>query len=132
MAVYPGRKGVLYFSTTGAGTATNVLHLNKWTLNRATDKIETTSFGDTNKTYVQGLPDVQFTFSGFWDDTETKPFTGASSTDGIKAYLYPSADIPSKFASGPAWIDCSIDVSVSGAVTISGTGVANGSWTVGF
>ena len=132
MAVYPARKGVVYMSTSGSGTASNVIHLNTWVLNRDTDKIETTSFGDTNKTYVQGLPDLKGSFSGFWDDTETKPFTGASSTDGVKLYLYPSADIPTKYAYGPAWVDCSINVAVSGAVTISSNYVANGSWYVGF
>lgn len=130
MAVYPGRKGVIYLSTTGGGVAVNVIKLNAWTLNRSTDKIEVTAFGDANKTYVQGLPDVQVTFSGFWDDTETKPFAGAASSDGIKAYLYPSSDAPSKFAGGPAWIECSLDTDVSGAVKISGSLVANGSWSV--
>jgi hypothetical protein len=128
MATYPARKGVIYLSTTGSGVATNVIHMNHWTLNADTDLIETTSFGDLNKTYVQGLPDLKGTFSGFWDDTETKPFTAASSADGCKLYLYPSADIPTKYAAGPAWISSSMDVSVSGAVTISSTFGANGTW----
>ena len=128
MAVYPGRKGVIYLSTTGSGAATNVIKLNAWTLNKTTDKIEVTAFGDTNKTYVQGLPDIQGTFSGFWDDTETKPFTAAASTDGCKLYLYPSADKAGSYHYGPAWLDVSMDTSVSGAVTISGNFAANGSW----
>lgn len=132
MSVYPGRKGVIYMSTTGTGTAVNVIKLNQWTLNRTTDKIDVTSFGDLNKTYVQGLPDLQGTFSGFWDDAETKPFTGAASADGVKLYLYPSADAPSKYAYGPAWFDASIDTSVAGAVTISANFAANGSWGVNF
>jgi hypothetical protein len=128
MAVYAGRKGVIYLSTTGAGAATNVIKLNKWTINRSTDKIEVTAFGDANKTYVQGLPDVQGSFGGSWDDTESKPFTAAASADGCKLYLYPSADIVTKFWSGPAWLDISMDESVSGAVTISGSFAANGAW----
>jgi len=132
MAVYPGRAGVIYLSTTGSGTATNVIKLNAWTLNKNTDKIEVTAFGDTNKTYVQGLPDIQGTFAGFWDDTESKPFTAATSTDGCKIYLYPAANAPSKFHSGPAWLDVSIDTSVSGAVQISGSFAANGAWASTF
>lgn len=128
MAVYAGRKGVIYMSTTGSGAASNVIKMNAWTLNRTTDKIEVTAFGDANKTYVQGLPDVQGTFGGFWDDSESKPFTGASSTDGVKLYLYPSSDAPTKCWYGPAWLDVSQDTSVSGAVTISGNFAANGSW----
>lgn len=128
MSVYAARKAVVYLSTSGSGTATNVIKLNAWTINRTTDKIEVTAFGDANKTYVQGLPDVQGTFSGTWDDTESKPFTAAGSTDGCRMYLYPSSDAPSKFWSGPAWLDLSMDVSVTGAVTLTGNFAANGSW----
>lgn len=128
MAAYAGRKGVIYMSTTGSGTASSVIKLNQWTINRTTDKIEVTAFGDSNKTYVQGLPDLQGTFSGFWDETEAKPFTGATSADGVKLYLYPSSDAPTKYWYGPAWLDLSMDTGVSSAVTISGSFAANGSW----
>jgi hypothetical protein len=129
MAVYAGRKGVVYLSTTGSGNAINVIKMNTWTINKTTDKIEVTSFGDTNKTYVQGLPDIQGTIQGFWDDTDNKPFTAAASTDGCKLYLYPSADKTTSYHYGPAWLDMSMEVSVSGAVTISGSFAANGSWS---
>lgn len=128
MAVYAGRKGVVYMSTTGSGAATNVIKLNDWTINAATDKIEVTSFGDANKTYVQGLKDIQGSLAGFFDDTETKPFTAADSTDGCKLYLYPSSDATTKYWYGPAWLDYSIDVSVSGAITMTCNFAANGSW----
>jgi hypothetical protein len=128
MAVYAGRKGVVYLSTTGSGAATSVLKITNWTLDQSTDKIEVTAFGDANKTYVQGLKDIKGTFKGFFDDTETKPFTGADSTDGIKVYLYPSSDAASKYWYGPAWLDVSIDCGVNGAVQISGSFAANGSW----
>jgi len=128
MSVYAGRKGVVYLSTTGSGTATSVLKLNTWTLDQSTDKIDVTSFGDANKTYVQGLKDIKGTLAGFFDDTETKPFTAADSADGCRLYLYPSADAPSKYWAGPAWLDMSINTAVSGAVTISGSFAANGAW----
>lgn len=130
MAVYAGRRGVIYLSTTGSGTASSVIKLDKWTLNRSTDKLDVTSFGDANKTYVQGLPDLKGTFSGFWDDTETKPGVGAASADGVKLYLYPSSDAPTKYCCGPAWLDVSFDTGVASAVTMSGSFAANGSWTV--
>ena len=132
MSAYPGRNGVIYISTTASGTATNVIKMNKWSLNRQTDKIEITAFGDANKTYVQGLADLQGAFSGFWDDTETKPFSAAASSDGCKVYLYPSSTAPSKFASGTAWLDCSIDVDVNGAASITANFAAAGSWSINF
>ena len=128
MAAYAGRKGVVYMSTTGTGSASVVIKLSQWTINRTTDKIEVTAFADTNKTYVQGLPDVQGTFSGFWDDTEGKLWTGAASSDGVKLYLYPSSDAPTKYWYGPAWVDATMDTGVAAAVTISANFAANGAW----
>ena len=129
MSVSSGRSGVVYIAIeAGTGVATNTVNLNAWTINRATDKIEVTSFGDTNKTYVQGLPDVQGTFGGFWNDSETKIFAGASSTTGVKLYLYPDSTKTTKYAYGTAWLDASIETPVNGAVTISGTFAAAASW----
>jgi hypothetical protein len=128
MSVYHGRKGVVYASTTGSGAATLVVSLTDWSLDMNTDTVEVTSFGDLNKTYVQGLPDINGQFSGFWNDTEDKIFTAASSTDGCKLYLYPSSDAPSKYFYGPAWLSVSVSTSVSDAVKISGSFSANGTW----
>lgn len=128
MANYHGKKGVVYASLTGTGAASNVLKLSNWSLNMSTDKAETTAFGDTNKTYVQGLANREGSISGFWDDTEADLWTGADSTDGIKLYLYPSSDAATKYFYGPAWLDMSIEVAVDGAIRVSGDFVANGAW----
>ena len=130
MAVYHGKSGVVYLSTTGTGAATNTLSMSAWTLDLDTDLVETTSFGDTNKTYVQGLRNVQGTISGFWNDAEAKLFTASTSTDGCKLYLYPSANATTKYAYGPAWLSVSVDTGVGDAVTISADFSANGSWGV--
>jgi hypothetical protein len=132
MAAHAGRTGVVYLAIeSSTGVATQTVKLNAWTINRATDKYDITSFGDTNKTYVQGLPDVQGTISGFWDDTETKPFAGAASSNGVKMYLYPDSTSATKYAYGIAWLDVSIETPVSGAVTISGNFAAANSWYFG-
>ncbi len=128
MSKYHGRKGLLYMSTSGTGAATSIAQLTEWTLDMATDKVETTSFGDTNKTYVQGLKDISGSFSGFWNDASDDIFTGSDSSDGVKLYLYPSSDAISKYWYGPAWVDVSVSVSVSDAVKISGNFSANGAW----
>src|SRR5262245_55537861 len=77
---------------------------------------------------VQGLKDIKGTIAGFFDDTETKPFVAADSADGCKLYLYPSADAPTKYWYGPAWLDVSVNTAVAGAVAISGSFAANGAW----
>ena len=102
--------------------------MTQWTLDAATDRAEVTSFGDANKTYVQGLKDLSGSFSGLFNDTDTTVFTGADSTDGVKIYLYPSTDAATIYWYGPAWIDYSVDTSVTDAVKVSGSFAANGSW----
>jgi hypothetical protein len=133
MSAHAGRSGAVYIAIESAtGVATTTIKLNAWTVNRTTDKFEVTAFGDSNKTYVQGLPDVQGTISGSWDDSETKVFAGASSSTGVKLYLYPDiTNSPTKYAYGTAWLDASIETPVSGAVTISGNFAAAGSWYFG-
>jgi hypothetical protein len=128
MARYHGKSGVVYMSTTGAGVATTTVSLSGWTGDFSTDKVETTSFGDPNKTYVQGLKDVKGTFSGFLDDTGLSIFTAADSTDGCRLYLYPSSASPTVYWYGPAWLDVSVAVPVSGANTVTGNFSANGAW----
>lgn len=115
-------------STTGSGAASSVTGINSWTLNSPTDVVETTAFGDTNKQYVQGLPDITGTLSGFWDDTVDTLYDAARSTDGVKLYLYPTSSVTTKYWYGPAWVDFSIDTAHDEAVTITGSFRANGSW----
>jgi hypothetical protein len=128
MAAYHGKSGLVYISTTGTGAASALIRMNSWSLDQGTDKAEVTSFGDTNKNYVQGLPDISGSLGGFWDDTEDKLFQGALSGDGVKMYLYPSSLAISKYWYGPAWVDYSVEVGVGDAVSISGSFSAAGSW----
>lgn len=128
MALYHGKKGVVYISTSGSGTAIAAVSLSTWSMDSATDRVEVTAFADTNKTYVQGLPDLTGELSGFWNDTTDQLYDASRSTDGVKLYLYPSSDAATKYWYGPAWVDFSIEVPVDGAVTITGSFAANGAW----
>ena len=128
MAVYSGRTGVVYMSTSGSGTATNVIKLTRWSVDQSQDAQEVTAFGDSNRTYVVGFKNLEGEFEGFWDDTENKPFQGADSSDGVKLYLYPASGAATKYWYGPAWIDTSIETPVDGPVAISGSFRANGAW----
>lgn len=128
MARYHGKKGVVYISVTGTGTAVAAISLNSWSLNSATDRAEVTAFGDTNKQYVQGLPDLTGDLAGWWDDSSDQLYDASRSADGVKLYLYPSSDAPSKFFSGPAFVDFSINTPADGPVSISGSFAAAGDW----
>ena len=61
MARLHGRSGRLYAGIASAGTAEPITFLNSWSFDASTDDVDVTAFGDTNKTYVSGLPD----FKGF-------------------------------------------------------------------
>lgn len=128
MSVYHGRKGVVYISTSGSGNATSAGKLNNWTIDMKTDKVDTTSFGDSNKTYVQGLKDITGTMAGFWQDSDNTVFAASDSTDGCKIYLYPSADAPQYYWYGPAWLDASVETAIGDAVKIKANFAANGAW----
>jgi len=129
MARYHGKSGAVYASTSGgAGVAIQLCTLSKWSLNMATDKVDVSSFCDTNKTYVQGMRDIKGQLSGFWDNADDSLFDGSDSTNGVNLYLYPSINYANAYFYGPAWLDASIDVSVGGAVTVTADFVANGAW----
>lgn len=127
MAKYHGRRGKVYLSTSGSGTAANIGSLSSFSVDMTTDKVDVTCFGDTNKNYVQGLPDTKISFSGFFDDTTiANLYTASQSSDGIKGYFYPSTDCSGLYFYGPVWLDFSLQTSVSDAVKISGSMMANG------
>jgi hypothetical protein len=128
MAKYHGKSGVVYMSSSGSGTAVPVASLTEWTIDMSTDKVEVTSFGDANKTYVQGLKDVAGTLTGYWEDSQDALFDAADSVDGVKMYLYPSSNAATIYFYGPAWVDASITVGTNGAVGLKASFSANGSW----
>lgn len=129
MARAHGKNAAVYVSPTGTGTAVPLSGSSKWTLDRSTDTVPVTAFGDANKTYVQGLPDIKGTISAFWDSASDPLYVAGASTDGTKLYLYPDrVNTPTVYDYGPAWINSSLDVDVNGAVSMSADFVANGSW----
>jgi hypothetical protein len=129
MPPYHGKGGVVYISRTGTSDAQPVGQLSNWSLNMETDKVEVTSFGDANKTFVQGLRDVSGELSGFFNSADDILFDAADSPDGCKIYLYPTTLAPTIFFSGPAWLDASIEVDVNGAVAVTASFAANGAWS---
>lgn len=87
-----------------------------------------TAFGDTNKQYVQGLPDIKGSISGWFDSADDALFDGSESSDGVKLYLYPSSLAPTIYHYGPAWLDASLSVDVKGGINVKGSFVAAGAW----
>lgn len=124
-----GKDGLLYMSKVRGGPLSIVALLSEWSLDMATDKVETTALSDLNKTYVQGLKDTKGTLSGFWNSLDDTMFDAAESTTGVDILIYPTIVTTTTSFKGPAWLDVSIKGGVNAAVTIEGTFTANGAWT---
>jgi len=119
-----GRNGRIYLALTSGGTAEPVAYQASWSINFATNKIDVTAFGDTNKSYVAGLPDASGQFAGFYDDSSVQTYTAA--TDGIarKFYLYLNTTSNTQYFFGTILPDMTIDSSVDGATTVSASWAA--------
>ena len=123
-----GKEGIVAMKLTSGGTYAAVGNISEYTLNMATDKVETTSLGDANKRYVVGLKDLSGTFTAFWDRLTDTIFDAADSPVGCYLAFWPSQTSAQGWE-GPAWLDASIKGGVTSAVTIDATFVANGAWT---
>ena len=125
-----GKNGAIYLGGK-KGTGVKVTTKTEWTLNLNRDYVDATVFGDTNKTYLVGLKDVQGTFAGLLDVSGDYQVNAANS-DSIDIYLY--ADDRTSFevliASGPGLVDASITASNTDAIKTSGNFRAAGAWAV--
>ena len=123
-----GKEGIVAMKMTSGGAYVAIGNISDYTLNMATDKVETTSLGDANKRYVVGLKDLSGSFTAFWDRLTDDIFDAADSLTGCFLAFYPSSGSAQGWE-GPAWLDASIKGGVTSAVTIDATFVANGAWT---
>ena len=124
-----GKEGIVAMKLTSGGSYVAIGNISDWTLNMATDKVETTALGDPNKRYVVGLKDLSGSFTAFWDRLTDVIFDGAESPTGCYLAFYPAGAGSAQAWEGPAWLDASIKGGVTSAVTIDATFVANGAWS---
>lgn len=117
---FHGRKGRVYMGVADdVAVATPLPFIAAWSISFATDKQDVTAFGDSNKTYVAGLPDASGDFSGFLDDQTAQTYTAA--VDGLprKFYLYPNLNTPTVYWYGTIFPDFSANSGVSEAGQMS-------------
>ena len=122
MARIHGRRGIVYIdvSAAGTGSAEPVAYLNSWSLNLSVDNAEVTAFGDTNKTYVAGLPDASGSYAGFYDTDSAQLYNAATGGEARKFYLYPDRTDTTEYFFGTGLFDMNIETPVGGGVTVSG------------
>jgi hypothetical protein len=128
-----GRYGQIKLDPTGVGTAAAaaVASMNKWDLDLSKEKFKVTCFGDPNHIYVDGFPDIKFSYGGLYD-----PADGLVIFDVIfgtvKPYieLIPDSNTPLVLFGGIGLIDGKVSVDGNGVVSIGGSGVAAGPWVI--
>ena len=132
-----GKRGQVLMQEVGAtvppfSTATEVADMSAFTLNLTTEKVPVTAFGDTNVVKVTGLPDFAGTLAGWWNkDTSPRLFDVILAGLPVGLKLVPDElDVATTFFEGLAYIDGSIDVSATGAVSFAGTWDAAANWVM--
>ena len=127
MAVkYSGANGLIYMSSTGTGAPVLAGGFRAFTIDNSRNFIDTTEFGATNATSVQGFPASSGTFAGFWATDDTTMRDAANSPDGTNIAMYPSRFAMSRYFGGPAWVNYSLNTAVDAAVTITGNWTSRG------
>jgi hypothetical protein len=124
MAIISGRNGSVMWDPAGT-LAVEVLSLNAWVADFKTEFEDVSCFGDANRVYLPGLKDAGGTLGGFFNSAELALFEAAEQDTPGLLKLIPSTTEPTFFWTGPAYLDASIDASLS-APKVSGTWKAAG------
>lgn len=125
MARVHGRKGRLYVGLASSTAAAEpVTFLRSWGIDFSTDKSDVTSMGDSNKTYVAGLPDASGQFAGFYDTETAQLYTASQDGAARRFYLYPDTTDTAEYFFGTALFDFSVSAAVDGPVSVSGNWAA--------
>lgn len=125
-----GKNGAIYLGGAKGSGGVKVATKTDWTLRRNRDYVDATTFGDTNKTYLAGLPNVEGTFAGLMD-VSGDLLLNAATSDATQIYLYADdGGSPILIANGPGFIDGNVTTSVNDAIRYSGEFRASGNWTI--
>lgn len=125
-----GKNGAIYLGGAKDAGGIKVASKTDWTLQRNRDYVDATTFGDTNKTYLAGLPNVQGTFAGMLD-LSGDLLLNAATSDATQIYLYADDSASSVLvANGPGFIDGNVNASVNDAIRYTGEFRASGNWTI--
>jgi hypothetical protein len=129
VAILTGRYGSIKYDPM-ATTPVEVISLNTWKASFKQDYEDVSCFGDDNKVYVPGMPDVSGSLGGFWNSEETALFAATKAQVPGMLDLTPNKNEPLFKWSGLAYLDADIDCSAKGAPKVTSTFKAGGSWTM--
>ena len=131
MARRHGSKGQVKMDPTGGATTVAIGALNAWSLSLERDKADVTCFGDTTKQYVLGLPDISGDLNGVWDEALSPELIRVALGEvAVMLELIPSTTTPTHMFTGLAYLSTGVDCPADGAVTMKGSFVGAGDWTL--
>lgn len=125
-----GKNGQVAMDPTGGSTYAPIASLSNWTLDASSANVPVTAYGDTNMQYVKGLPNYQGDLGGWWEASETALFDAAFAGTPVALKLVPSTLDATAFFSGLAYVDAGVEAPADNAVSVSGSWVAAGNWTM--
>lgn len=129
-----GKNGAIYLGGAKGSGGVKIAAKSEWTLQRNRDYVDATVFGDLNKTYLAGLPNIQGTFAGFLD-VSGDLILNSSTSESQDIYLY-ADDNPNAITSvvlvahGPGLIDANVNATNTDGVRVTGEFRASGAWTI--
>ena len=106
---------------------TKVTDKTDWTLSMAREYADVTTFRDRNKVSAAGLMDINGTFAGLLDVLGDALIIR---NDGLPHTVALYADSGHLVATGPAFVDASVAVSITDVVRVTGNFKAAGDWTI--
>ena len=125
-----GKNGAIYLGGAKGSGGIKVANKTEWTLQRNRDYVDATTFGNTNKVYLAGLPNVQGTFAGLLDVSGDLLLSAATS-ESTQIYLYADDGAsPVLIANGPGLIDGTVTASNTDAIRYTGEFRASDDWTL--
>jgi|TARA_R100000278_G_scaffold42664_1_gene37550 predicted secreted protein len=87
MATHTGSEGTVKVGTAGSDTA--IAEIRSFSIEETADTLETTSMGDSSRTYVASLKQFTGSIDVFWDETNTGGQTALTVGASVTLNLYP-------------------------------------------
>jgi dihydrodipicolinate synthase/N-acetylneuraminate lyase len=121
MAKVAGRQSRLYIGISDGAEATPLIGTKSFSVDAQRDAYETTSQGDTSKTFLVGLPGGSGQFAGFFDTAGGTAFSASiGNALSRKVYGYFNSADATRYFYCTALFSASMSAAVDGVVEVSG------------
>jgi hypothetical protein len=122
MAVHKGSEGTVKVGANG------ILEIRSYSIEESADTLETSTMGDTARTYVPSLTTFTASVDVYWDETDTNGQGALSIGNEVTLNVYPEGDASTDtYYTGSAIVTgvtrtASFDGLVEASITLQGTG----------